>query len=172
MSQKIGLVLVAFSLANAGCCYTGNVWGGWDMYTNGIRNLGSEPVRGNDWMVLNYRIKGWAAKAWQEVKASGPADHPYSGDYEKGFLEGFRDYIESGGSGLPPAVPTLCYRRWWFRSPPGQQAIEDWYAGFHRGAQTARASGLRDLIVVPISCGVPGVRTTEPSYGAPVIAGP
>lgn len=154
------LLLLALSLASVSCCYTGNVGGGWDMFTNAIRNLGSEPLRGHDWMVLNFRFKGWAAQAWNEtVKAAG--EHHYSIDYEKGFKEGFRDYIECGGTGEPPAVPTLCYRTAIFRDPRGQQAVQDWYDGFRHGSQVARESGLRETILVPLASGVPPAQSPE-----------
>lgn len=172
MSRLVVPLLVALSLANSGCCYTGNVWGNWDFFANGIRNLSSEPVRANDHMILAFRIKGWAAKAWQEVKMHAP-EHPYSLDYEKGFLEGFRDYVESGGSGAPPAVPTLCYRLSWYRNPPGQQAITDWYEGFRRGALVAKESGYREIILVPISSTPPAyIKRLDTANVGPVEPGP
>lgn len=109
MSRKLVPLLLALSLANGSCCYTGNPNGGWDLYTLAIRNLSSEPPRGHDWMSINFKIKGWAGKAWRETVKDSPDQH-YSADYEKGFKEGFRDYVEFGGCGEPPAVPTLCYR--------------------------------------------------------------
>lgn len=172
MSQKAIQFLLLLSLANSGCCYTGNVWGGWDLYTDGIRNLGSEPIRGNDHMILNYRIKGWAGRAWLEYKNKSP-EHVYSPDFERGFLEGFRDYIESGGTGEPPAMPTLCYRLSWFRNPPGQLAVKDWYEGFRIGTAAARESGYREVILVPLSSIPPNYnRRLDTAHVGPVEAGP
>lgn len=172
MSQKLIPLLIMLSLANSGCCYTGNVWGGWDLFTNGIRNLGSEPIRGNDHMIINFRIKGWAGRAWQEEISKNP-EHHFSPDYEKGFLEGFRDFVECGGNGAPPAVPTLCYRLSWYKNPPGQQAIKDWYDGFARGAQVARESGYREVILVPLSSAPPPYsRRLDTAHVGPVEPGP
>jgi len=162
MSRTVIPLLLALSLTNVSCCYTGNVGGGWDIFTNAIRNLGSEPLRGHDWMVLNFRFKGWAAKAWTETVASSP-EHHYSIDYERGFKEGFRDYIECGGNGEPPAVPTQCYRTACFRTPQGQQAIQEWYDGFRHGSLVARESGLRETILVPMASGVPPTPASEAS---------
>ncbi len=162
MSRKLVPLLLALSLANGSCCYTGNPNGGWDLYTLAIRNLSSEPPRGHDWMSINFKIKGWAGKAWRETVKDSPDQH-YSADYEKGFKEGFRDYVEFGGCGEPPAVPTLCYRSAIFRTPAGQQAIQDWYDGFRHGSHVAMESGLRETILVPLACGIPPTPASQAS---------
>jgi hypothetical protein len=51
-----------------------------------------------------------------------------------------------------PAVPPPKYRRKRFMTPEGYAAVEDWYAGFKHGASTAMASGLRNLVVLPVQC--------------------
>lgn len=51
-----------------------------------------------------------------------------------------------------PAVPPEHYRRKKYMTPEGVAAIEDWYAGFRHGAATAMASGLRNLVVLPVQC--------------------
>jgi hypothetical protein len=51
-----------------------------------------------------------------------------------------------------PAVPPEKYRRKKYMTPEGVAAIEDWYAGFKHGAATAMASGLRNLVVLPVQC--------------------
>lgn len=51
-----------------------------------------------------------------------------------------------------PAVPPESYRRKKYMTPEGMAAIEDWYAGFRHGAATAMASGLRNLVVLPVQC--------------------
>jgi hypothetical protein len=57
-----------------------------------------------------------------------------------------------------PPVPPNRYRRKEYMTPEGAAAIEEWYAGFRHGAATAMASGLRNLVVIPIQC--------PPKFGA------
>jgi hypothetical protein len=91
-----------------------------------------------------------AKEAWREAQAACP-DQSYSRDYACGFKAGFRDYLDAGGSGDPPAVPPFRYRLSDYDSPGGHQAVEDWYAGFRHGSTAARASGFRELNLVPLS---------------------
>jgi hypothetical protein len=51
-----------------------------------------------------------------------------------------------------PPVPPNQYRRKRYMTPEGVAAVEDWYAGFRHGAATAMASGLRNLVVIPVQC--------------------
>jgi hypothetical protein len=51
-----------------------------------------------------------------------------------------------------PSVPPNKYRRKHYMTPEGASAVEDWYAGFRHGAATAMASGMRNLVVIPIQC--------------------
>src|SRR5262245_28925346 len=51
-----------------------------------------------------------------------------------------------------PPVPPNRYRRKRYMTPEGVAAVEDWYAGFRHGAATAMASGLRNLVVIPVQC--------------------
>ena len=78
-------------------------------------------------------------------------DHPYSVDYRRGFVDGFADYLYAGGSGEPPVVPPWRYRKASYETPEGYAAIEDWFAGFRHGANVALASGLRNLVVLPVA---------------------
>src|SRR5262249_8215357 len=51
-----------------------------------------------------------------------------------------------------PPVPPGRYRRKRYMTPEGCAAVEDWFAGFRHGAATAMASGLRNLVVIPVQC--------------------
>jgi hypothetical protein len=51
-----------------------------------------------------------------------------------------------------PPVPPERYRRKRYMTPEGCAAVEDWFAGFRHGAATAMASGLRNLVVIPVQC--------------------
>jgi hypothetical protein len=95
---------------------------------------------------LYARAHQAAEKAWQEVCAEGVT---YSKDYQKGFKEGFADYLQYGGNGEPPSIPPRCY--WNDDSVPGRNAAHDWSAGFRHGSTAAMRSGLRELIVVPLT---------------------
>src|SRR5262249_51791269 len=70
--------------------------------------------------------------------------------FHDGFIEGFIDYVEAGGSGEPPYLPPFHFRLTEYRTPEGHAAIGDWYAGFREGSAAARASGLGELTYVPL----------------------
>jgi hypothetical protein len=92
-----------------------------------------------------------ARQAWLHVCAT-ETDHRYSDDYAVGFIEGYVDYLDAGGNGEPPAAPPDRYQlARYHMTPEGVQAIDDWFAGFRHGAAEARASGQRELVVVPLS---------------------
>lgn len=85
----------------------------------------------------------------------------FSADYERGYKDGFTDYLDFGGCGEPPPVPP---RRYWknaYQTPEGHQAIQDWFAGFRNGVSDAEASGWRHFATVPSSV-VPGVDVQSP----------
>jgi len=88
-------------------------------------------------------------EAWKHIQEMD--DHPYSEDYVCGFISGYVDYLDAGGNGEPPAMPPDRYQSFKYKSPQGQKAILDWFAGFRHGAGMARESGMRELIVLPLS---------------------
>jgi len=90
-----------------------------------------------------------AEEAWKEEKTKACPEANYSHDYAHGFKDGYADFLDYGGSGLPPATLPILYRTTCYQTPEGHRAIEDYYAGFAHGAASARASGLRNLKVVP-----------------------
>ena len=77
----------------------------------------------------------------------------FSDDFASGFAEGYADYLDGGGTTAPPALPPRSY----WANRDCRQAAVDWLDGFHAGAQLARSTGLRQVIVVPtvsaINCG-------------------
>lgn len=117
-----------------------------------VNNVIVEPAHYNRWtdrVGRCLRDKSLAEEAWDEVCArDGEA---YSRHYYRGFVEGFHDYLDSGGTGDPPSLPPRSYWRVYYQSPEGHQAIEDWFAGFRHGAAVAKASGVRNLVTVPVS---------------------
>jgi hypothetical protein len=89
-----------------------------------------------------------ASAAWKEIEKADP-EHVYSAAYAEGFKDGYRDFIEEGGTGQPPPVAPPCYWDLRYQTPLGHAAIEDWYAGFRHGAAVARESGNRRWVIVP-----------------------
>jgi hypothetical protein len=73
---------------------------------------------------------------------------PYSVHQQRGFEDGFVDYLVYGGSGNPPSLPPRRYWRMKYQNQQGYQAVQDWYQGFEHGVQVAQATGYRDFITV------------------------
>jgi len=85
------------------------------------------------------RCRYLADSAWREIqKANG--GHTYSADYARGFKAGFVDSLSADGTGAPPSVPPPRYWKPRYQTSEGQQAIDDWYAGFQHGVAVAQAS--------------------------------
>src|SRR5204862_7194415 len=76
-----------------------------------------------------------ARNYWRRIECEQP--DMFSADYERGYKDGFTDYLDFGGCGAPPPVPP---RRYWknaYQTPQRHQAIQDWFAGFRHGASDA-----------------------------------
>jgi hypothetical protein len=122
------------------------------------------------------RNRRWAEEAWEGVRASGT--EPYSDDYARGFKSGYADYLDRGGSGEPPVVAPPRYRHLRYQTPQGYLAVEEWFAGYRHGAESARQSGLRQWVTGPTSLrqpggpGIPGIIVLTPTppanLGVPV----
>lgn len=132
--------VLGLCLLGAGCTFVPNI----------ERNILVEPARYCNDQKLFKRSRHLAEEAWTEVVSQYPDVEGYSCDYRDGFLEGFADYLNFGGHGEPPNVPPPRYRRAKYATPEGYSAIEDWFAGFRHGAATAHASGLRQLVTLPV----------------------
>jgi len=133
-------MMIVFVLLNtAGCSYV--------HYS--IVNLYSAPVDCLNEACFRKRMHQQAREAWCEIaKTEG---QNASKAYVEGFEAGFVDYVDANGNGDPPATPPAHLRRKEVHQMSGPGEIEDWYAGFRRGAEEARARGLRENVVVPIS---------------------
>jgi hypothetical protein len=97
-----------------------------------------------DQVALCAHANRLAERAWNELNVDSQK-HP--DDYRKGFINGYADYLQFGGTGEPPPLPPRCY--WCKETPEGRQRSLDWFAGFRHGASSARQSGVRELILVP-----------------------
>lgn len=123
---------------------------GFEVWRYTTRNFFELPLDSRDDCVERGKHQHEAEAAWKKVQDEHP-DHLYSVYYVRGFRDGFADYLYAGGNGEPPVVPPWYYRRTVHETQEGLTATEDWFAGFRHGARVAQESGLRDLVVVPIS---------------------
>jgi hypothetical protein len=135
--------------ACTGCLYTSNVERGWGVFADSFRNLAELPFYGTAQVAEAHRNRKLARQAWDEVCPTFQT--PPSKDYANGFKIGYADYLDAGGTGEPPPYPPFCYREACYQNAEGQKAVHDWYAGFRHGAAVARASGLRETFILPLS---------------------
>ena len=112
------------------------------------RNVTEAPIRDLDEVEFLKVTRRHAEESWNRYLAS--CGHRLSKAYHNGFVEGFVDYVQAGGTGEPPYLPPFRYRLTPFRSPDGTSLIEEWYAGFRQGAAAAKESGLREFSYVPL----------------------
>lgn len=90
-----------------------------------------------------------------------------SEDYEDGFVDGYADSLERGGTPMPPAVPPTKYRRGRFLTQQGHARIHDYFAGFQHGATCATASGQRQYLTVPVMIADPPPEQLPPVQQVP-----
>ena len=85
----------------------------------------------------------WGIEAWQSANGGIGA-----GPFYDGFLAGFVDHVISGGVGEPPVVPPC---QFWNRTNENSTAsLDEWIAGFRRGAESGEQGGYRDRVVSPV----------------------
>ncbi len=113
-----------------------------------FRNAVEQPIRHHDDKKFIKVIRKHAEEAYAN-SCQGSVRRPCD-SFRDGFVEGFIDYVEAGGTGEPPYLPPLRYRLTHYRTENGIAVIENWYAGFRQGALAARGSGLRELNYVPL----------------------
>lgn len=90
-----------------------------------------------------------AHTAWKDYRAEHP-ECPKSADFAKGFKLGYADYLENGGNGSSHPLPPLRYWKVRHETPEGRAATVRWLEGFQVGTVMAKASGYRELIIVPV----------------------
>ena len=119
------------------------------------RNIVHEPALAFDEKIILQRHERLGRLAWDEMVRQYGCQ--FSDDYRDGFIDGFVDYLTYGGcqgmcgeSPVIPGVPPPRYRRAKAMSPAGLRAAEEWFMGVRHGSSTAQASGLRQLVVIPI----------------------
>jgi hypothetical protein len=152
--KPIALVIVACSM-NSGCCSS--------LVTAIVRNVVKTPIIKIDQCAQEHRSHILARHAWQEVLAKCPGEE-FSHPYKCGFLAGYADYLQEGGTGDPPPVPPLRYQLLHHQSREGEREAQEWFAGFRHGAGLAKQSGQREWVLVPLSGPWPEEFYREP-YG-------
>jgi hypothetical protein len=138
-------ILLGLCLAGPGCSFVRQI----------KLNLIREPQYACDEIAIHHRAERLARQAWDEMARQYGSC--FSEDYRRGFIDGFVDYLVYGGcvggageAPLVPPVPAERYRHKKYMNPQGYRAMEDWFVGFRHGASTAMASGLRQLVVIPV----------------------
>jgi len=121
---------------------------GFEIARYSSRNLLQAPVTAGGDRLERHWQRQQAEAAWKDFQHHH-AEQLYSVHYERGFQDGFADYLYAGGTGQPPPVPPWTLRTASYETPAGHRAVEDWFAGFRHGANAARESGLRELVIVP-----------------------
>jgi hypothetical protein len=146
MRMRFTTILLGVCMLGSGCSFVRCIQ----------QNLVQEPKTAFDEAIMLKRHERLANMAWDEMVAQYGCE--FSCDYKIGFIDGFVDYLTYGGTSMSgdgevpivPAVPPPSYRHSKAMSPEGLAAAEDWIKGFRHGSNTALASGLRKLAVVPV----------------------
>ena len=150
-------LLGVLPLFGAGCGFVKNMQ----------RNIVYSPLYAATDRAAHHRHELLAREAWLQM-ATQYNDGDYSCDYRRGFVDGYVDYLDYGGTGEPPPIPPSSYRLSGYMNPDGLAAMEDWTTGFRHGSATAKASRLRELSTFPIHLGpvVPQPIVNEPKSKA------
>jgi hypothetical protein len=118
---------------------------------------------------IEHDLRKDARAAWQCVRTQHPR-RAFTAEFHDGFLDGFVDYLDRGGSAQPPAVPPLKYvRNKRYFTPEGQCLVRDYYLGFQYGTDVAIATGRRQFLTVPVLLADgPPTYDPAPAFGDPV----
>lgn len=128
---------------------------GCHLATNIARNAYNEPAEIHDEYSVVRQLRREGKAAFAEVNRQYPR-RSFSHDFECGFVDGYLDYLDSGGKAEIPAMPPLHYRRAKYLNPEGHAQIRDYFLGFKYGMDVAIATGCRPFYTVPILVAEPG----------------
>lgn len=112
-------------------------------------NVVHEVVQYEDDQKIRHRLRTDAERLWQTIAAEYPR-RTFSREFRDGFVDGYADYLDSGGTAGPPLVPPVRYRRSKYFCPEGQALVRDYFAGFKYGTEVACATGQRQFLTVPV----------------------
>ncbi len=134
------------------------------MYAIAARNIAFDTHLRIDEVSDCVRYHRLAELTWNEIQAS--SNCAYSDDYRDGFIDGFAHYMWTNGPTTAPPMPPSYYWRPEYESAAGHQDIQDWYAGYARGAEVAKAGGFHQAVTVPtphVAAGTPAFATAAPA---------
>ena len=158
-ASRVTLGALAICLLACGCS---------SLTRSSLRTVFAEPRQfcdSKDLVRTKKQNRRLAQDASRETETRLP-DCAVSADYVDGFREGFADFLDYGGNGLPPVLPPRRYWRAKRRSAANRQAAQEWFDGFAHGTTAARQSGLRELATVPVSFRL--APAPPPVVGAPL----
>lgn len=164
MRLRTALTMIGVSLLTPGCQLA------WDATTN----LAFETCLFTDTMTSKVHYCLRANEAWKAYLSCHNGGD-FSPDFEKGFKIGYKELLEGGGDTSAPPAPPMQYWKLKAQSVEGREASKQWSLGYKEGASAAKASGARDLIVVPFNKPTPPLPGHEgppsgPPLGAPGLA--
>jgi hypothetical protein len=160
---SILLSLATVCLLGSGCRLAQNAW--WTTV--------SEPIhypRNVDQKLSKKRFQAMAESALDEARSTMRAElddyaiEPFTVDHELGFVDGYVDYLEAGGTGDPPPLPPRRYWKGKYQNPYGYERMQEWFRGYEHGALAARDSNYRMFVTVPLSDAVTW-QTEQSTYG-------
>lgn len=129
---------------------------GCRLFENGARNILNEPLEYIDERKVSHEARTDAERVWAQLCAANP-ERTFTKDYANGFKDGYADYLDNGGPGVPPALPPRYYRRSNYLNPEGHALIRDWFSGFQQGIDIAKETGHRGYLTVPVLLPEPAV---------------
>lgn len=159
MKVRTVLALIGLSLLTQGCQLA------WEATTNVV----FETCLFTDTMTSKVHYRLQANEAWKEYLAHH-AGGDYCADFAKGFKSGYKDFLEGGGDTSPPPAPPMKYWKNRFQTPEGREASKMWSLGYAEGSMAAKASGARNLIVVPYNKIAPPPESATGTLAFPLIS--
>lgn len=115
---------------------------GCNLVANAHRTMVNEPLLARDEYILRNRFKKLAHESYGEFRHGGNAP-PCGACFKEGYIDGFVDQLENGGTTDPPAQPPRHYWTAGSLTPQGQDRAAMYFDGFRTGAEMALASGMR-----------------------------
>jgi hypothetical protein len=164
-TKQLSIILLFLTVccSGPGCRLAQNAW--WTTI--------AEPIhypRNIDQKLSRKRFEEMAEAALDEARASTRAHlddytaEPFTVDHEFGFIDGFVDYLEAGGTGNPPPLPPRRYWKGKYQNPYGYECMQEWFRGYEHGALAARDSNYRMFVTVPLSDAIT-TQTEQTTYG-------